>query len=107
MHSISSSLTLADLDAVFGGMQWEDFRQSDNVEDHRPQSQGGPVPDDQWQQQQEQLQREGETSCDPNDPWGDGTDPSDIGDPFAEGLTDQQYEQGMNELSDMSESLES
>jgi hypothetical protein len=107
MQSIPNSLTLTDLDAVHGGMRWEDFRQSDNVEDRRPQSEGGPVPDEQWQEQQAQLEREAATSCDPNDPWGDGTDPSEIGDPFAEPLTDQEYEQGMNELSDMSESLDS
>ena len=88
-------------------MRWEQFRQSDNVEDRRPQSQGGPVPDEQWQQEQQQLDREAATSCDPNDPWGDGTDPNEIGSPFGFGeeLTDEQYDQGMNELSEMSDSL--
>lgn len=45
-----------DLDAVHGGMRWYPWdRESTNVEDRRPQSQGGPVPDHDWQREQQQL----------------------------------------------------
>lgn len=46
-------LSLDDLEAVNGGMRWEDFPPSNNVEDRRPQSQGGPVPDADWQAEQD------------------------------------------------------
>ncbi len=54
------SLSLDALDSVSGGMRWEDFRRSDNVEDRRPESQGGPVPDADWQKEQDELQKEQE-----------------------------------------------
>ena len=48
--------TAIDLDAVHGGMRWFPWdRESTNVEDRRPQSQGGPVPDHDWQREQREL----------------------------------------------------
>jgi hypothetical protein len=67
------------LDTVSGGMRWQDMRQSDNVEDRRPQSSGGPVPDDEWRADQEQIQREQDTTCDAGDPYGEN-DPGMGGD---------------------------
>lgn len=51
-------LTVLDLDAlahVAGGMKWEGMRQSDNVEDRRPEWAGGPVSNDAWQQEQDSF----------------------------------------------------
>ena len=76
-------ITFDDLDHVSGGMKWQDLPQSTNIEDRRPQSDGGPVPDAEWQKEQEQLQQEQEQQDqqdqqdDPNDGGGNdagGTD---------------------------------
>ncbi len=68
-----SFLALSDaaLDSVSGGMRLEGMRESDNVEDRRPQSHGGPIPDDEWQAQIDEFQRQRDTTCDPRDPYGE------------------------------------
>ena len=48
LHAIDLDL----LDHVSGGMNWQQFRQSDNVEDRRPEFAGGPVSNDAWNQEQ-------------------------------------------------------
>lgn len=55
LPSGTATLTLDELDRVQGGYQWEGRRQSTNVEDRRPQSMGGPVPDAVWQQEQDSI----------------------------------------------------
>lgn len=66
------TLSPSDLSGVSGGLNLDNVRPSDNVEDRRPQSSGGPVPDDVWQKEQDDLQRERDTTCTPEDPYGDG-----------------------------------
>lgn len=46
------ALDLDLLDHVSGGMKWQDFRQSENVEDRRPEWAGGPVSNEAWQNEQ-------------------------------------------------------
>lgn len=75
------------LDTVSGGMRWQDLRQSENVEDRRPQSSGGPVLDDEWRADQEQIQREQDTTCDASDPYGEN-DPGMGGDSGGYGDSD-------------------
>ncbi len=66
------SLSLGELSAVSGGLNLDNVRPSENIEDRRPQSSGGPVPDDVWQKEQDDLQRERDTTCTPDDPYGEG-----------------------------------
>jgi uncharacterized membrane protein YgcG len=74
--STATNLDLDLLDLVSGGMKYgPDDRESTNVEDRRPQSQGGPVPDDVWQAEQDQLAKEE----DARQQGGDGSGGSDDG----------------------------
>jgi hypothetical protein len=58
-HEPFSPLDLADLERVSGGMRWQDMPMSQNVEDRRPQWDGGPVPNDEWAAEQHGY----DTSC--------------------------------------------
>lgn len=55
MKMKSPTFKVIELDAleqVAGGMNLEGAPLSDNIEDRRPQSDGGPVPDAEWQAEQ-------------------------------------------------------
>lgn len=74
------SLDLTSLDRVAGGLKLDGIPLSDNVEDRRPQWAGGPVPNDVWQKEQDDIAREEkerQTTCDENDPYGDEDAPTD------------------------------
>jgi len=72
-----SLITFDDLEHVSGGMKWEGLPQSNNIEDRRPQSDGGPVPDAEWQKEQEQLQQEQEQQDKDDQGEDDGTSTDD------------------------------
>lgn len=79
------TLSAGELSRVSGGLNLDNVRPSDNVEDRRPQSSGGPVPDDVWQKEQDDLQRERDTTCTPEDPYGDGGGNDDDGGGYDDG----------------------
>ena len=74
------SLDLTALDRVAGGLKLDGIPESTNIEDRRPQWAGGPVPNDVWQKEQDDIAREEkerQTTCDENDPYGDEDAPMD------------------------------
>ena len=79
---VLTPVSLDALDHVSGGMRWEDFRESTNVEDRRPQSDGGPVPDAEWQQEQSGYDNSCWIGADGNQYSGDpgGGEPTNMGD---------------------------
>lgn len=75
-----AALELETLDLVSGGLDLKNIRESENIEDRRPQSNGGPVPDEEWQAEQDRMQHERDTTCTEQNPYGDGREPEDDSD---------------------------
>lgn len=72
-----AALDLETLDLVSGGLNLKNIPESENIEDRRPQSHGGPVPDEEWQADQDRMQHERDTTCTEQNPYGDGSEPED------------------------------